>query len=80
MKRPDLERKRRELGTMSLDTLADYMASEGGDSTHYRNIAEAEFLRRQTKAQTLSAIWMAASVAVLAVTSIASLLIAFFRH
>jgi hypothetical protein len=65
---------------MSLDALADYMASEAGDSTHYKIVAEAEFLRRQTRAQIRSAFWMAVSVGVLALASVASLVVAIFRH
>lgn len=65
---------RRELSKLTLDELTDRSAnvSEGSNGwPAYR----AEFMRRQTKAQISAAWWMAASVIVLAVSSVINLIV-----
>lgn len=71
-----LVENRQTLGQLTLDELADYMASTGVSSQN-SNTAEAEFLRRQTKAvmDTASATrwnsnYMLVSVVVLTISSL----------
>jgi hypothetical protein len=75
--------ERKALGAMTLDEVADWKAMVSRDSTSDQ-VADAEFLRRQTKAAEdtarftrVSAICMAASVMVIAVTSTLSALFAY---
>ncbi len=62
----------KEFHKMSLDELADHASADG---TPWGMIVRAEFAKRSTRAQILAARSMMASVIVLALSSIANLML-----